>query len=207
MKKEKTRKFQNENSCWHFTHVNNSTLTAEKLHFHSIIYPLSARESRVCRTHVSTHTAPAPINVLFFLSFHCHSLGLLFSLLSLTIFTGLSSNDKTSSLSIEHFENSKNSSLSDDKVFSSTTSSSVEVPHAKMHPLSSILSPSEPMRHSIEYAMLDRRKRPSGKTIEDECEPFTVGDASARVFHSPGHSGMYAKNISCVKMIEGMKTC
>lgn len=36
-----------------------------------------------------------------------------------------------------------------------------------------------------------------------ECEPFTIGNETAKTFNSPGYPLHYTKNISCVRVLEG----
>jgi hypothetical protein len=45
------------------------------------------------------------------------------------------------------------------------------------------------------------------KLMAPECEPFTIGNEAERTFTSPGYPGLYTKNISCVKVLEGERIC
>lgn len=48
-----------------------------------------------------------------------------------------------------------------------------------------------------------KRSADKGITITPECEPFTIGNEAERTFNSPGYPGLYTKNISCVRVLEG----
>lgn len=47
------------------------------------------------------------------------------------------------------------------------------------------------------------KRSPKEHTNAEECVPFTIGDEATKTFSSPGTTGLYAKNISCVRVLEG----
>lgn len=57
----------------------------------------------------------------------------------------------------------------------------------------------------LEESSKAKRSVVKEKTIAPECEPFTIGDEASKTFNSPGYPGHYAKNISCVRVLEGEK--
>lgn len=51
---------------------------------------------------------------------------------------------------------------------------------------------------------LTKSKRSADKDRESECEKFAIGEEGIKTFYSPGYPDEYTKNISCVRVIEGM---
>lgn len=51
-----------------------------------------------------------------------------------------------------------------------------------------------------------KRSTMTEKSMAPECEPFTVGNMTAKTFFSPGYPDNYTKNISCVRVLEGKHT-
>lgn len=58
----------------------------------------------------------------------------------------------------------------------------------------------------LEESSKAKRSVVDEKTMQSECQPFTIGDDTTKTFESPGYPGHYTKNISCVRVLEGKKT-